>query len=52
MLTVETTTSPPKETRKLAAIVSVDVVGYSKLMQIDQSATHLRIKDLGVRDFE
>jgi len=35
--------------RRLAAILAADVVGYSKLMQIDQSATHLRIKDLGVR---
>ena len=30
--------------RRLAAIVSADVVGYSRLMQADEAGTHARLK--------
>jgi formylglycine-generating enzyme required for sulfatase activity/class 3 adenylate cyclase len=37
---------PPREStpRRLAAIVAGDIVGYSRLMQIDEEGTHLRVK--------
>jgi class 3 adenylate cyclase len=33
-----------KPQRRLAAIVSADVVGYSKLMHADEAGTHRRLK--------
>lgn len=33
-------------TRKLTAIVAMDVVGYSRLMGDDESGTHARLKAL------
>jgi formylglycine-generating enzyme required for sulfatase activity/class 3 adenylate cyclase len=37
--------SPRESTpRRLAAIVAGDIVGYSRLMQIDEEGTHLRVK--------
>ena len=30
--------------RKLTAIVSTDVVGYSRLMEADEAGTHARLK--------
>ena len=30
--------------RRLAAIMSIDVVGYARLMSGDESGTHLRLK--------
>src|SRR5450631_758212 len=37
---------PPREStpRRLAAIVAGDIAGYSRLMQIDEEGTHLRVK--------
>ncbi|WJR74879.1 SUMF1/EgtB/PvdO family nonheme iron enzyme [Bradyrhizobium sp. NP1] len=37
---------PPREStpRRLAAIVAGDIVGYSRLMQIDEEGTHGRVK--------
>ena len=37
---------PPREAtpRRLAAIVAGDIAGYSRLMQIDEEGTHLRVK--------
>ena len=37
---------PPRESvpRRLAAIVAGDIVGYSRLMQIDEEGTHRRVK--------
>src|SRR6266481_3323251 len=38
---------PPREPtppRRLAAIVAGDIAGYSRLMQIDEEGTHLRVK--------
>src|SRR5712671_1237749 len=37
---------PPREStpRRLAAIVAADIAGYSRLMQIDEEGTHLRVK--------
>jgi formylglycine-generating enzyme required for sulfatase activity/class 3 adenylate cyclase len=37
---------PPRESmpRRLAAIVAGDIVGYSRLMQIDEEGTHSRVK--------
>jgi adenylate cyclase len=41
------TLSMSEETqRKLAAIVSADVVGYSRLMGVDEVGTHARLKSL------
>ncbi|WP_441234534.1 SUMF1/EgtB/PvdO family nonheme iron enzyme [Bradyrhizobium sp. 930_D9_N1_4] len=39
---------PPREAmpRRLAAIVAGDIVGYSRLMQIDEEGTHVRVKRL------
>src|ERR1700761_593527 len=40
---------PPDPTtmpRRLAAIVAADIAGYSRLMQIDEEGTHLRVKRL------
>jgi adenylate cyclase len=36
----------PRQQRRLAAIVSADVVGYSRLMQADEAGTHSRLKDV------
>ncbi len=33
-----------REHRRLAAVVSADVVGYSRLMQADEAGTHARLK--------
>lgn len=33
-----------RQQRRLAAIVSADVVGYSRLMQADEAGTHARLK--------
>ena len=33
-----------KAQRRLAAIVSADVVGFSRLMQADEAGTHARLK--------
>ena len=30
--------------RRLAAIMSIDVVGYARLMSADESGTHFRLK--------
>jgi len=39
--------SPRESTpRRLAAIVAGDIAGYSRLMQIDEEGTHLRVKRL------
>src|SRR5258707_11093274 len=37
---------PPREPspRRLAAIVAGDIAGYSRLMQIDEEGTHIRVK--------
>src|SRR6266480_1342064 len=37
---------PPREStpRRLAAIVAGDIAGYSRLMQIDEEGTHLRVR--------
>src|SRR5947209_4215753 len=37
---------PPREStpRRLAAIVAGDIAGYSRLMQLDEEGTHLRVK--------
>lgn len=37
---------PPREAmpRRLAAIVAGDIAGYSRLMQIDEEGTHVRVK--------
>ncbi len=35
---------PDSTQRKLAAIVSADVVGYSRLMQADEAGTHVRLQ--------
>jgi formylglycine-generating enzyme required for sulfatase activity/class 3 adenylate cyclase len=37
---------PPREStpRRLAAIVAGDIAGYSRLMQIDEEGTHIRVK--------
>jgi class 3 adenylate cyclase len=37
---------PPRESapRRLAAIVAGEIAGYSRLMQIDEEGTHLRVK--------
>src|SRR5712671_741153 len=35
---------PPRESRRLAAIVAGDIAGYSRLMQIDEEGTHGRVK--------
>ena len=37
---------PPRELtpRRLAAIVAGDIAGYSRLMQLDEEGTHLRVK--------
>jgi formylglycine-generating enzyme required for sulfatase activity/class 3 adenylate cyclase len=37
---------PPRESRRLAAIVAGDIAGYSRLMQIDEEGTHNRVKRL------
>ena len=39
---------PPRQpsSRRLAAIVAGDIVGYSRLMQIDEEGTHNRVKRL------
>jgi adenylate cyclase len=37
---------PVNSQRKLTAIVSADVVGYSRLMGIDEAGTHARLKSL------
>src|SRR5213082_3252188 len=38
--------APPREPmpRRLAAIVAGDISGYSRLMQIDEEGTHVRVK--------
>jgi TolB-like protein/class 3 adenylate cyclase/tetratricopeptide (TPR) repeat protein len=36
----------PRVERKLAAILAVDVVGYSRLMEADEEGTHARLKAL------
>jgi adenylate cyclase len=33
--------------RRLAAILAADVVGYSRLMAVDETGTHARLKALG-----
>ena len=33
-------------TRKLAAVVIADVVGYSRLMERDEAGTHTRLREL------
>jgi adenylate cyclase len=35
---------PPHELRKLAAIVAIDVVGFSRLMGADEAGTLARLK--------
>src|SRR3977135_2110553 len=39
---------PPREPspRRLAAIVAGDIAGYSRLMQIDEEGTHIRVKQI------
>jgi adenylate cyclase len=37
-------TGQPNVERKLAAILAADVVGYSRLMGIDEEGTHARLK--------
>jgi adenylate cyclase len=49
MMNTETDISSPREVRRLAAIVCADVVGYSRLMQRDESGTHARIMELGAK---
>jgi TolB-like protein/class 3 adenylate cyclase len=39
-------TGQPKAERKLAAILAADVVGYSRLMGIDEEGTHARLKTI------
>ena len=36
----------PRVERKLAAILALDVVGYSRLMAVDEAGTHARLKAL------
>jgi adenylate cyclase len=36
----------PRVDRKLAAILAVDVVGYSRLTEADEEGTHARLKAL------
>jgi adenylate cyclase len=36
----------PAVGRKLAAILAIDVVGYSRLMGVDETGTHARLKEL------
>jgi adenylate cyclase len=40
--------SAPKQSyeRRLAAILAADVVGYSRLMEVDEDGTHARLKAL------
>ncbi len=38
--------------RKLVAVVAADVVGYSRLMEHDESGTHARIRELRERLFD
>src|SRR5882672_7971594 len=35
---------PPRESRRLAAIVAGDIAGYSRLMELDEEGTHSRVK--------
>jgi len=37
----------PNKLRKLVAVICADVVGYSRLMQRDEQATHSRVKKMG-----
>ena len=39
-------------TRRLAAIVAADVVGYSRMMETDEAGTHARLKSLRYEVFE
>lgn len=45
-------TSIANKSRKLVAVMCADVVGYSRLMQRDEMATHERIKHVGSRIVE
>jgi adenylate cyclase len=47
---VQQASAPPGVKRRLAAILSADVVGYSRLMAVDEAGTHARLKALR-RDF-
>src|SRR6476659_3905598 len=44
--TSEKSGRPPRETspRRLAAIVAGDIAGYSRLMELDEEGTHIRVK--------
>jgi adenylate cyclase len=43
---VQQATGPPSVKRKLAAILSADVKGYSRLMAADEAGTHARLRRL------
>jgi adenylate cyclase len=43
---VQQTSAPPGVKRRLAAILSADVAGYSRLMAADEAGTHARLKGL------
>jgi class 3 adenylate cyclase len=45
-LTRGTPAQPEGVERKLAAILAADVVGYSRLMALDEAGTHARLKAL------
>src|SRR5678816_4205345 len=38
--------------RRLAAIVIADVVGYTRLMECDETGTHARLRDIRERLFQ
>ena len=38
--------SPDPVSRRLAAIVVADVVGYTRLMERDEAGTHARLKEI------
>jgi TolB-like protein/class 3 adenylate cyclase len=40
------TAMAPRAERKLAAVLAADVVGYSRLMSVDENGTHARLKAL------